>query len=91
MSAHGWPTARLVGDKASVYSVRNLLACQEPSFLLLCHDLMKPAVDGAELPEQLFAHVVDICAVAMSAPRPTGPRTLTSRVRPMAPLVPDIR
>ncbi|MCY0935984.1 DUF6624 domain-containing protein [Streptomyces sp. H34-S4] len=80
VSAHGWPTAGLVGDEAAVYAVRILLACPEPGFLLLCRDLMKQAVDSGELPEQLFAHVVDVCAVAMSVPQTYGtqvnPRTL---------------
>ncbi|MGP3684471.1 DUF6624 domain-containing protein [Streptomyces sp. IBSNAI002] len=80
VSAHGWPTAGMVGDEAAVYAVRILLACQETAFLLQCRDLMKPAVDSGELPEQLFAHVVDVCAVTMSVPQTYGtqvnPRTL---------------
>lgn len=80
VSVHGWPTSGLVGDEAAVYAVRILLTCQEPGFLFLCRDLMKPAVDSGELPEQLFAHVVDVCAVTMSVPQIYGtqvnPRTL---------------
>ncbi|MEV6730621.1 DUF6624 domain-containing protein [Streptomyces sp. NPDC051364] len=80
VSAHGWPTAGVVGDEAAVYAVRILLAGQETAFLLQCRNLMKPAVDSGELPEQLFAHVVDACAVAMSVPQTYGtqvnPRTL---------------
>ncbi|MFI5980532.1 DUF6624 domain-containing protein [Streptomyces sp. NPDC051555] len=80
VAAHGWPTAGLVGDEAAVHAVRILLTCQEPAFLLQCRDLMKPAVDSGELPETLFAHVVDVCAVTMSVPQTYGtqvnPRTL---------------
>uniref|UniRef100_A0AAU2K1L5 Uncharacterized protein n=1 Tax=Streptomyces sp. NBC_00049 TaxID=2903617 RepID=A0AAU2K1L5_9ACTN len=80
VAAHGWPTAGLVGDEAAVHAVRILLTCQEPAFLLQCRDLMKPAVDSGELLEQLFAHVVDACAVTMSVPQIYGtqinPRTL---------------
>ncbi|AWZ03547.1 MULTISPECIES: DUF6624 domain-containing protein [unclassified Streptomyces] len=84
VAAHGWPTAGLVGDEAAVHAVRILLVCQEPAFLFQCRDMMKPAVESGELPEQFFAHVVDVCAVTMSVPQTYGTQVNPRTLRPYA-------
>lgn len=82
VEVHGWPTPGLVGTQAATDAVRILLACEDPGFQIRCRNLMKLALDSGELPEVLYAYVVDTCDVALSIPQTYGTQVNPLTLRP---------
>ncbi|MFF1421087.1 DUF6624 domain-containing protein [Streptomyces sp. NPDC058280] len=74
VTAHGWPTAALVGEDASTAALMILLHSDDLGFQLACRDLIAAAVALGDCPPIHGAYVTDRCAVSMGRPQVYGTR-----------------
>lgn len=74
VTAHGWPTAALVGADASTAALMILLHSDDLAFQLTCRDLIAEAVEAGLCSPIHGAYAADHCAVALGRPQSYGTR-----------------
>ncbi|MFJ2262049.1 DUF6624 domain-containing protein [Streptomyces sp. NPDC087844] len=71
---HAWPTADLVGARASTAALMILLHAPDLGFQVACRDLIAQAVADGHCPAPHHAYIADHCAVELGQPQFYGTR-----------------